>query len=79
MWAIMGILFFNTSLVDLILPILSTEDIIITVLVMGVLVLFILFDYTFQQVSSLENRLNILMQNMDIENYFDKENPPKND
>ena len=71
-WAVMTLFFYNTRLVEFILPILSTEDAVITVLVLGILSSFILNIHTFKQVNRLEYKITRLVQNLAVTDYIEE-------
>ena len=70
LWSVMVVLFFNPSLAGLALPILTTQDVIMSVLVMGVLVAFVLITQLYQQMARVERRLTELVQNLAIHDYI---------
>lgn len=79
LWALIATLFAFPSLTLLALPILTTQDAMLTVVVMGLILAFILVYQTYQQVVSLEQKLTELAQNIAIDNYLKKamSNPEK--
>ena len=70
LWSVMVALFFNPSLAGLALPILTTQDAIMSVLVMGVLLSFVLITQLYQQMAGVERRLTELVQNLAIHDYM---------
>lgn len=81
LWVVMAILFAFPSLTLLALPILTTQDAMLTVVVVGLMVTFILIYQTYQQVTSLERKLTELVQNIAIDNHLKKamSDPEKED
>lgn len=71
-WTVMTLLFYNTRLVEFLLPILSTEDAVITVLVLGLLSSFVLNIHTFKQVNRMEYKLTRLVQNLAVNDYIEQ-------
>ena len=72
-WSVMIVLFFNPSLSLMILPILTTKDMIMTVLVLGILFSFILITQLYQQLSIINKKLTQLAQSYAINEYLDNE------
>jgi len=70
LWSGVGILFINTSLMNLVLPILMTENIIFTVLVMGELVIFLFISNLNQQISRVEKKMEIMVQNIAVDDFI---------
>jgi len=64
LWSVMMGLFFNPSLAGLALPILTTQDVIISVLVTAVLMAFVLITQLYQEMADVERRLTELVQNL---------------
>ena len=72
LWSVMFVLFFNPSLAVLALPILTTQDMIMSVLVVSVLTLFIFLTHMNQQIAKFGRELTELVQNLAIQNYLNK-------
>ena len=72
-WSIMIVLFLDTGLVGLALPILDMQEAMLAVTVIGVLTSFILVAQLFQQISQVDRKLTELVQNLAIKDYV-KEN-----
>jgi len=70
LWSVMMMLFFNPSLAGLALPILTTQDVIISVLVTAVLMAFVLITQLYQQIADVERRVTELVQNLAIHDYI---------
>jgi hypothetical protein len=71
-WSGLTILFLNTSIMTLLLPLLSTQDMIMSVLVLGELILFLFLANQNQQISKLEKKITLLVQNGALNNYYSK-------
>lgn len=69
MWALMALFFAFPSLTILALPVLAMEDAMLTVLVVGLLVSYVLVYQTYQQATKTERKLTELAQNVAIHNY----------
>jgi hypothetical protein len=72
-WSVMIVLFFNPSLSLMILPILTTKDMIMTVLVLGILFSFILITQLYQQISIINKKLTQLAQSYAINEYIEND------
>ena len=72
-WASMTALFYNTRLVNLFMPILTTQDAIMTVLVMGILTSFLYINQVNRQLAHLDRKFTELAQNLALENYMKQE------
>jgi hypothetical protein len=70
LWSVIIVLFFNPSLALLTLPILTTQDMVMSVLVIGLLVAFLLISQIYQQSTGIERKLTELIQNLAINNYI---------
>ena len=66
----MIILFYNTSYVSYILPIFTTQDTIMTVVVTGILVQFILISNLHNKMLSIEKKFTEFAQAVSISNYM---------
>lgn len=77
LWSMMILLFINTRLVYIFMPLLSTESNVLTALVVGVLILFVLYLDIYKQLSSIEKNINLLIQDLALKKYQEnnKENP----
>ena len=73
LWTVMVVLFFNPSLMALTLPILTTRDTIMSVLVMGLTGALVLIAQVYQKMSDLEGKLTRLVQNLAIHDYLKDE------
>ena len=69
-WSSMIILFLNPSLALLILPILTTQDMIMSVTIIGLLLSFLLITYLSQQISELNRKITDLVQNLALNDYI---------
>ena len=72
-WASMTSLFYNTNLVSIIMPILTTQDAIMTVLVIGILTSFLYINQVNRQIAHLNRKFAELAQNLALENYMKQE------
>lgn len=79
LWSVMVVLFFNPSLMLLALPLLSTQDTIMSVLVIGVLGAFVLIAQVWQAVAKIERKLTELVQNLAIHDYLKDDTSDRND
>ena len=70
LWTAMIVLFFEPSLMTLALPILTTRDTIMSVLVMGLMGVFVLLAQVFQKMASFEKKFSRLVQNLAINDYL---------
>ena len=70
LWTVMVVLFFNPSLMGLALPILTTRDAIMSVLVMGLTGAFVLIAQVYQKMAGLDRKLSRLVQNLAIHDYL---------
>jgi len=70
LWTVMVVLFFNPSLMALALPILTTRDTIMSVLVIGLTGAFVLIAQIYQKMTGLEIKLTRLVQNLAIHDYL---------
>ena len=71
-WSVMVVLFFNPSLVELVLPLLTTQDVIMSVLVVGILGSFILIANVWQNVAKIEQKFTELVQNLALSDYINE-------
>jgi len=74
LWSVMAILFAFPSLTVLALPILTMKDAMLSIVVVGLLLAYILVYQMYQQTVRTERRLTALAQNMAIHDYI-KEKP----
>ena len=72
LWTGMSLSFFDPSFARLFLPILTTQDVIMSVLVLGILTSFVLIMNLNQQLIQIEKRLTELVQNLSINNYIEE-------
>lgn len=70
LWSVMVALFFNPSLAGLALPLLTTQDVIMSVLVMSVLAAFVFITHLYQQMARVERAMTELVQNLAIHDYM---------
>ena len=70
LWIIVTFLFAHTHIALLALPILTTQDMVMSVLVVGIMVVFVLISNLYQQVGKIERRLTELVQNLAIHDYL---------
>ena len=71
-WSVMVVLFFNPSLAELVLPILTTQDVIMSVLVIGILGSLILIANVWQNVAKMEQKFTELVQNLALNDYINE-------
>jgi len=81
LWTLIAILFAFPGLTSLALPILSMENTILMVVVVGLIVAYALVYETYQQAARAEKKLTELAQNIAIHDYFEKArgNPDEKD
>lgn len=81
LWTVMAILFAFPSLTVLALPILTMKDAMLSIVVVGLLLAYILVYQMYQQTVRTERRLTTLAQNMAIHDYIKEKpnNPEEND
>ena len=72
LWSTMIVLFLNPMLFTLALPFLTTQDMLMSVIVIGLLVSFLLISHLSYQISTIEKKLTDLVQNIAITNYFEE-------
>jgi len=72
LWSVMIVLFLNPSFAIYALPILTTQDVIMSVTVMGLLFSFIFITHLFQQLSNLDRKFTELVQNLALTDYIKK-------
>jgi len=70
LWSIMTLLFSNPSLSEFALPILSTQDALVSVIVLGMLLIFILITHIWQHINRMEQQFVELAQNLAINDYI---------
>lgn len=70
LWMLMAILFTFPSLTILALPILTMQDAMLTVLVVGLIVSYVLVYQMYQQAARTERKLTELAQNTAIHDYI---------
>lgn len=73
-WSVMTIFFANTQIVTIIMPILSTEDAIMTVMVLGILVSFLFINQVYMRVIDLDKKITTLSQNIAINDFVYRKN-----
>lgn len=69
LWTLMAILFVFPSLAVLALPILTMQDAMLSIMVVGLIVAYVLMYQMYQQTARTEQKLTELAQNMAIHNY----------
>lgn len=79
LWSSMIVLFFNPSTMRLAMPILSTQDMIMSVLVLSLTGVFFLIAQLYQKMINFERRFTKLVQGLAIHEYSNAVNPEKND
>lgn len=81
LWALMAILFAFPSLTILALPILTMQDAMLAVLVVGLIVAYVLVYQMYQQTERTEKKLTELTQNIAIHDYVREatKNPNENE
>lgn len=72
-WTGMTALFYNTQLVSVIMPVLTTQDSIMTALVGGILTAFLYINQVNRQLAQLDKKVTTLTQNLALENYMIQE------
>jgi hypothetical protein len=72
LWSAMIILFSNPSLMEFALPILTTRDTIMSILVLGILLSFVLIVQLWQYTYRIEKRIITLTQNLAITDYVNQ-------
>jgi len=72
LWIVVTILFAFPSVTLLALPILTMQDAMLTVVVMGLIIAYVLVYETYQQATRAERKLAELAQNIAIHNYLEK-------
>ena len=79
LWALMAILFAFPSLTILALPILTMQDAMLAILVVGLIAAYVLVYQMYQQTEKTERKLAELAQNIAIHNYVNEatNNPKK--
>ncbi|MFX0205630.1 MAG: DUF2304 family protein [Candidatus Hodarchaeota archaeon] len=70
LWSTMTVLFSNPSLSEFALPILSTQDALVSVIVLGMLLIFILITHIWQHINRMEQQFVELAQNLAINDYI---------
>jgi hypothetical protein len=77
LWILIGVLFAFPSLTILVLPILTTQDAMMTTWVIGLIVGYVLIYQIYQRVVMVERKFTELVQNIAIHNYLEevKSNP----
>ena len=71
-WGVLIVLFLNPSIMIYALPLLSTEDFIMSVLVLSFLFIFIMFNDINNRIIENEKKVTELVQKLAIEDYFKK-------
>ena len=71
-WSVMVVLFFNPSLAELVLPLLTTQDVIMSVLVIGTLGSLVLIANVWQNVAKMEKKFTELVQNLALNDYINE-------
>ena len=69
-WLLMALIFYDTNLMNIIMPILTTQDGIQTVMVMGILTSFIFINQVYVKVIELDKKMTGLTQNLAINDYL---------
>jgi hypothetical protein len=72
LWVLIGVLFAFPSLMFLVLPILTTQDAMMTTWVIGLVVGYVLIYQIYQRVVVVERKFTELVQNIAIHNYLEK-------
>lgn len=72
LWILIFLLFIYPPFVLFVLPILMTKDVISSVLVVGLVVIFFIISNIYQQVGKLDKRLSELVQNLAIHDYLNE-------
>lgn len=72
LWMLVALLFVYPSILELALPVLTTQDVITSALVVGLAVTFVLIAESYQQIGKVERRLRELVQNLAIHEYIKK-------
>jgi hypothetical protein len=61
---VMLVLFFNPSLLTIILPYLSTESYVISIIVISIIFIYVSLFYIYNQMQKIEKSISIIVQNM---------------
>jgi hypothetical protein len=69
LWSLMILFFINTRLMYIFMPILSTENNVLTALVIGILIVFILYLDLYKKLNEVERSLSILVQRIALEEH----------
>ena len=72
LWSTMILLFSNPSLMEFALPILTTRDTIMSILVLGILLILILIVHLWQHTYKVEKQIITLTQNLAITDYINQ-------
>jgi len=70
LWTLMAILFAFPSLTTLALPVLMMQDAMLTVMIVGLMIAYVLVYQMYQQAARTERKLTELAQNIAIHNYI---------
>ena len=73
LWSMMILFFLNTRLIFIFMPLLSTQSNVLTALVMGVLILFVLYLAVYRKLNDIDKNLGLLVQNLALNSYQDDE------
>lgn len=69
LWTMMILFFANTRLMYIFMPILSTQNNVLTALVIGILIAFVLYLDLYKKLNQLEKNMSLLVQNLALDNY----------
>lgn len=72
LWSIMIIVFIDPSLSELALPVLSTQDAMISAMILSILTIFVLIVHMWQHISKIEKMIIDLTQNIAITDYVNE-------
>ena len=72
LWFIMIIVFIDPSLSELALPVLSTQDAMISAMILAILTIFVLIVHIWQHISKIERMIVDLTQNIAITDYMNE-------
>lgn len=74
LWASITVLFVHPSLAQLALPVLKTEDVIMSVLVLGLVTAFVIIFEVHRQVAKISAKFTKLVQNIAVHDYINEVN-----
>lgn len=72
LWSTMIIVFIDPSLSELALPVLSTQDAMISAMILAILTVFVLIMHMWQHISKIEQMMVDLTQNIAVTEYMNE-------